>query len=185
MTRDDDGPRIPAGFNSMTSPPRPPRSGIESIPPERGSRRSASVKGGTGVRLVGGLIAVAAWLLVGWAANWSYLGGPNMTWGYGVVPYIALGVLAVLAGRRADRVAAWLIYLGGIIGATAVAWAAGPVGVAAGAAPELRAGYFTMLVIIAAGISVVVGLFVVWGGYWLGRQAKGDRPPNGLAAPTP
>ncbi len=175
MTRDDDGPRIPAGFNSMTSPPRPPRTRIESIPPTPDGRRHASVKWGTGARLTGSLIAVAAWLLLGWLANWSYLGGPKTTWGYGAAPYIALGVLAVLAGRRADRVAGWLIYLGGIIGATAVAWAAGPVGVSAGAAPELRAGYFTMLVIIAAGISVVVGLVAVWGGYWLGRQTKRDK----------
>ncbi len=178
MTRDDDGPRIPAGFNSMTSPPRPPRGGIESMRPERDSPRFASTTGGTGVRLAGGLLAVVAWLLVGWAAKWSYLGGPNMTWGYGVAPYVALGVLAVLAGRRADRVAALLIYLGGIIGATTLAWVAGPVGVEAGAAPELRAGYFMMLVIIAAGISAVVGLVAVWGGYWLGRQTKRDKRPT-------
>lgn len=124
-----------------------------------------------GVRLTAGLIPVAAWLLFGWAAGWSYLGGPNGGGGlWGVAPYLALGVLAVLAGWRADPVAAWLIVLGGIIGATAVAWAAGPVGVAAGA--DIRASYYTMLIVIAAAISAVAGLSVVWGGYWLGRQAK-------------
>jgi hypothetical protein len=79
-----------------------------------------------GIRLTAGLITVATWLLFGWAAGWSYLGGPNGAGAYGVAPYIALGVLAVLAGWRADPVAAWLIYLGGIIGATTVAWAPVP-----------------------------------------------------------
>ena len=123
-------------------------------------------------RLLAGLIAVAAWLLFGWASGWSYLGGPNGPGAYGVAPYIAIGVLAVLAGRRADPVAAWLIYLGGIVGATAVAWAAGPVGVVAGADPNMRASYYASLIVIAAAISAVIGLFVVWGGYWLGRQAR-------------
>jgi hypothetical protein len=125
-----------------------------------------------GIRLTAGLITVATWLLFGWAAGWSYLGGPNGAGAYGVAPYIALGVLAVLAGWRADPVAAWLIYLGGIIGATTVAWAAGPVGVEAGADPNMRASYYTSLIVIAAAISAVAGLFVVWGGYGLGRQAR-------------
>ena len=132
----------------------------------RGSSRPTSA------RLLAGLIAVAAWLLFGWAAGWSYLGGPNGAGAYGVAPYIAIGVLAVLAGRRADPVAAWLIYLGGIVGATVVAWAAGPVGVVAGADPNMRASYYASLIVIAAAISAVIGLFVVWGGYWLGRQAR-------------
>lgn len=134
----------------------------------RGSSRPTSA------RFLAVLIAVAAWLLFGWAAGWSYLGSsqPNGAGAYGVAPYIAIGVLAVLAGRRADPVAAWLIYLGGIVGATAVAWAAGPVGVVAGADPNMRASYYASLIVIAAAISAVIGLFVVWGGYWLGRQAR-------------
>jgi len=36
----------------------------------------------------------------------------------------------------------------------------------------MRAGYYTMLIVIAAAMSAVAGLFVVWGGYWLGRQAR-------------
>ena len=123
-----------------------------------------------------GLIAVAAWLLFGWASGWSYLGGPNGPGAYGVAPYIAIGVLAVLAGRRADPVAAWLIYLGGIVGATAVAWAAGPVGVVAGADPNMRASYYASLIAIAAAISAVLGLFVVWGGYWLARRTRREAP---------
>jgi hypothetical protein len=110
-----------------------------------------------GVRLTAGLITVAAWLLFGWAAGWSYLGGPNEAGASGVAPYIALGVLASLAGWRADPIAAWLIFLGGIIGATAVAWAAGPVGVAAGADPNMRASYYTSLIVIAGAISAVAG----------------------------
>jgi hypothetical protein len=127
-------------------------------------------------RLLAGLIAVAAWLLFGWASGWSYLGGPNGPVAYGVAPYIAIGLLAVLAGRRTDPVAAWLIYLGGIVGATAVAWAAGPVGVAAGTDPNMRASYYASLIVIAAAISGVLGLFVVWGGYWLARQANREAP---------
>jgi hypothetical protein len=94
-----------------------------------------------GARLLAGLIAVAAWLLFGWSSGWSYLGGPNGPGANGVAPYIAIGVLAVLAGWRTDPVAAWRIYLGGIVGATAVAWAAGPVGVVAGADPNMRASH--------------------------------------------
>ena len=129
-------------------------------PVTRGSSRR------TGVRLIAGLIAVAAWLLFGWAAGWTS----------GLAPYIALGVLAVLAGWRADAVAAWLIYLGGIVGAWAVTWAAGPVGVSAGADPNMRAGYHVMLIVIAAASSAVIGLPVVWGAYWLGRRVRGHKP---------
>jgi hypothetical protein len=137
----------------------------------RGSSRQKS-----SARLLAGLIAVAAWLLFGWASGWSYLGSPNGPGAYGVAPYIAIGVLAVLAGWRTDPVAAWLIYLGGIVGATAVAWAAGPVGVLAGADPNMRASYYASLIVIAAAISAVLGLFVVWGGYWLARQARREAP---------
>jgi hypothetical protein len=115
---------------------------------------------------------VAVWLLFGWVSGWSYLGGPNGPGAYGVVPYIAIGVLAVLAGWRTDPVAARLIYLGGIVGATAVAWAAGPVGVVAGADPNMRASYYASLIAIAAATSAVLGLLVVWGGYWLARQTR-------------
>ncbi len=125
----------------------------------------------TGIRLIGGLVAVAAWLLFGWASGWSYLGGPTGAGALAVAPYIALGVLAVLAGWRADPVAARLIYLGGVVGAAVVAWVAGPVGVEAGADPNMRASYFAMLIVMAAAISAVVGLLVVWGGYRLARQA--------------
>lgn len=40
MSRGDQGPGIPAGFNQFTSPPRPPRTGIKSVRP----RRSSSVR---------------------------------------------------------------------------------------------------------------------------------------------
>jgi hypothetical protein len=138
--------------------------------------RRGSSRQKPGARPLAGLIAVAVWLLFGWASGWSYLGGPNGPGAFGVAPYIGIGVLAVLAGRRTDPVAAWLIYLGGIVGATAVAWAAGPVGVAAGADPNMRASYYASLIVIAAAISAVLGLFVVWGGYWLARQSSRGRP---------
>jgi hypothetical protein len=124
-----------------------------------------------GVPLTAALIAVAAWLLYGWAAGWRYLGGPNEAGALGLAPYVGLGLLAVLAGRRANPAAAWLILLGGIIGAAAVAWVAGPVGVEAGADPNMRAGYFVSLVVIAGAISAVAGAFVVWAGYFLGRRS--------------
>jgi hypothetical protein len=144
--------------------------------------RRGSSRQQTGARFLAGLIAVAAWLLFGWASGWSYLGGPNGPGAYGVAPYIAIGVLAVLAGRWTDPVAAWLIYLGGIVGASAVAWAAGPVGVEAGADPNMRASYYASLIVIAAAISAVLGLLVVWGGYWLahlaGRGGPGQTRPR-------
>lgn len=124
-----------------------------------------------GARLVAGPIAVAAWLLFGWTSGWSYLGGSNEPGAYGVAPYISVGALAFLAGQRSDRVAAWLTYLGGIVGAIAVAWAAGPVGVVAGADPDMHASYYVSLIVIAAAISALLGLFVVWGAYRLGRHA--------------
>jgi hypothetical protein len=127
-----------------------------------------------GARFLAGLTAVAAWLLFGWTSGWSYLGkgaGAN-----GVAPYIAMGVLAILAGWRTDPVAAWLIYLGGIIGASAVAWAAGPVGVLPEADPKMRASYYAQLIVIAGAISAVLGLFAVWGPYWLARLARREGP---------
>jgi len=36
----------------------------------------------------------------------------------------------------------------------------------------MRAGYYTMLIVIAAAMSAVAGLFVVWGGYWAGSSSQ-------------
>ena len=123
-----------------------------------------------GVRLLAALIAVAAWVLFGWTSGWSYLGSQKPVGAYGVAPYVAIGVLALLAGRWADRVAAWLVYVGGIAGAAVVAWAAGPVGVFPDADPNMRSSYYASLIVIAAGISAVLGAIVVWGAYWLARR---------------
>jgi hypothetical protein len=71
---------------------------------------------------------------------------------------------------RRNLVAARLIYLGGIAGASAVAWAAGAVGVEPTADPAMRSSYYAMLIVIAAGVSAVVGFAVVAAGYWLVRR---------------
>ena len=125
-----------------------------------------AVPGNTG-RCVG-LITVAAWLVIGTG------GGPLP-----LAPFFVAGALACLVGWRRDPVAARVIYVGGIIGAAAVAWAAGPVGVEQGADPAMRSSYYAMLVVIAAGVSAALGAFVVVAGYWLGRlvtRGHGSRP---------
>jgi len=111
-------------------------------------------------------------MLFGWTSGWSYLGGPNPPGAYGVAPYVAMGVLALVAGRRTDPEAAWIIYLGGIAGASVVAWAAGAVGVVPGADPNMRASYYASLIVIGGAIASVLGFFVVWGGYWLARRTR-------------
>ena len=74
------------------------------------------------------------------------------------------------------RVAALVIYLGGIVGATIVAVAAGAVGVEPGADPAMRSSYYGMLVFLAAAVAAVLGLFVVAGGYLVGRLARRLKP---------
>jgi hypothetical protein len=120
-----------------------------------------------GLWLSVGVITVGAWLVIGTGHDNLYLG-----------PYVALGALACLAGWRGDRVAALVIYLGGIAGATAVAWLAGPVGVRDDGINfiESRSSYYAMLVIIAAAVAAVVGLVAVAGGYLVGRLARSLKP---------
>jgi len=118
--------------------------------------------------LAAGVTTVAAWLLIGTGHNNAYLG-----------PYVALGALACVAGWRGDRVAAVAIYLGGIIGATAVAWAAGAVGVEPGQDPAMRSSYHAMLVIVALAVSAVLGSVVVGVGYLLGRLVGGKSRRQG------
>jgi len=117
--------------------------------------------------LSAGVITVVAWLVTGTGHDNLYLG-----------PYVVLGALACLAGWRRDRVAALVIYLGGIIGAMAVAWSAGPVGVRDDGINfiESRSAYFEMLVIIAAAVAAVLGLLVVAGGYLVGRLVRRLKP---------
>lgn len=118
-----------------------------------------------GLWVCAGVITVAAWLVIGSGHDNAYLG-----------PYVALGALACLAGWRGDRVAALVIYLGGIVGATAVALAAGAVGVEPGADPAMRSSYYAMLVIIAAAVAAVIGLLVVAVSYQVGRLVRGRQP---------
>lgn len=118
-----------------------------------------------GFWLSAGVITVAAWLVIGTGHTNDYLG-----------PYVALGALACLAGSRGDRIAALVIYLGGIVGATTVAWAAGAVGVEPGADPAMRSSYYGMLVFLAAAVAAVIGLFVVAGGYLVGRLVRRQKP---------
>jgi hypothetical protein len=118
-----------------------------------------------GLWVCAGVITVAAWLVIGSDHDNAYLG-----------PYVALGALACLAGWRGDRVAALVIYLGGIVGATAVALAAGAVGVEPGADPAMRSSYYAMLVIIAAAVAAVIGLLVVAVSYQVGRLVRRRQP---------
>ena len=118
-----------------------------------------------GLWLSAGVITVAAWLVIGSGHDNAYLG-----------PYLALGVLACLAGWRGDRVTALVIYLGGIVGATTVAVAAGAVGVEPGADSAMRSSYYAMLVIIAAAVAAVLGLVAVAGGYLVGRLVRRLKP---------
>ena len=111
-----------------------------------------------GLWLSAGVITVAAWLVIGSGHDNAYPG-----------PYLALGALACLAGWWGDRVAALVICAGGIVGATIVAVAAGAVGVEPGADPAMRSSYYGMLVFLAAAVAAVLGLFVVAGGYLVGR----------------
>jgi hypothetical protein len=118
-------------------------------------------------RLAAGVITAAAFLVIG------IVGGDGFTPSNGlefVEWFLGPGAIACLAGWRRDPVAARLIYLGGIVGATAVAWAAGAVGVEPGADPAMRSSYHLMLILIAAGIAAVVGLAAVVAGFWLGRR---------------
>jgi hypothetical protein len=112
-----------------------------------------------------GVITVAAWLVIGSGHDNAYLG-----------PYLVLGALACLAGWWGDRVAALVIYLGGIVGATIVAVAAGAVGVEPGADPAMRSSYYGMLVFLAVAVASVLGLFVVAGGYLVGSLIKRLKP---------
>lgn len=114
-----------------------------------------------GLWLAAGVITVVAWLVIGTGHDNVYLG-----------PYVALGALACLAGWRRDPIAALVIYLGGIVGATTVAVAAGAVGVEPDADPAMRSSYYAMLVIIAAAVATVVGLLVVAVGYQVGRLVR-------------
>ena len=117
--------------------------------------------------LSAGVITVVAWLVIGTGHTNLYLG-----------PYVALGALACLAGWRGDRVAALVIYLGGIIGATAVAWSAGPVGLRDDGINFIasRSAYLEMLVIIAAAVAAVLGPVAVAGGYLVGRLVRRLKP---------
>jgi hypothetical protein len=113
--------------------------------------------GRTAIRLLAGLTATAVWS----AAPTNDLR---------LVPFLVTGALACVAGWQRDPATAWLLYLGGILGATAGAWAAGPVGVLPGEDPVMRSSYHMMLVVIAAGIAAILGGLEILAGYWLGRR---------------
>ena len=118
-----------------------------------------------GLWLSAGVITVAAWLVIGSGHDNAYLG-----------PYLALGVLACLAGWRGDRVAALVIYLGGIVGASIVAWAPGADWYSSAEDPAHRLGYFQMYVFLAAAVAAVLGPVAVAGGYLVGRLVRRLKP---------
>ena len=115
--------------------------------------------------LSAGAITVVAWLVIGTGHTNLYLG-----------PYVVLAALACLAGWWGDRVAALVIYLGGIVGATTVAWAPGADWYSSAEDPAHRQGYFEMVVIMAGVVAAVLGLLVVVGGYLVGRAIRRRKP---------
>lgn len=117
-----------------------------------------------GFRLSVGAASVAAWLVVA-----TIVGNDRGDVFAVLAPFAGVGVLASLAGWRTDAMAAVAIYLGGIVGATTVAWAAGAVGVEPGADPAMRTSYHATLIVIAAAIAAMVGSVIVFVGYRLGR----------------
>lgn len=139
--------------------------------------------GDNSLRVAAIALTLAAFLAIGVAGGRGF--SPSSLPEY-LLWFLAPAVLAVLSGARRDPIMASLTYLSAIFGAVAVAWAAGPVGVLPGADPAMRSSYYGTLVIIAAGVSAVIGCFVVAGGYWLGRRlaerrhsGTGDRPRGG------
>jgi hypothetical protein len=70
------------------------------------------------------------------------------------------------------------VYLGGIVGAAAVAWAAGAPEVEPDADPAMRDAYELMVTVIAAGASAVLGFLGVVAGYSLGRVMGSRRDPG-------
>lgn len=82
--RGDDGPGIPAGFNQFSSPPRPPSTGTDSIPPPPGSRR------------FGGVLAPAVLLMLGIVL--VAVGFLDESSGDRDFPVMALGVVALIGG---------------------------------------------------------------------------------------
>ena len=115
--------------------------------------------------LSAGVITVVAWLVIGTGHDNLYLG-----------PYVVLGALACLAGWRGDRVAALVIYLGGIVGARTVAWAPGADWYSSAEDPAHRQGYFNLVVTMAGSVAAVLGLLVVVGGYLVGRAVRRRKP---------
>lgn len=117
--RDVDGPGIPAGFNDMTSPPRAPRTGTESIPPPPGSRPMDAL----GARLTRAELAFWLWwalaTTVGWIVGFAICEAlKDFVESFsadGAVIGISVGVLQWLALKRRINRAGWWV-LATIIG---------------------------------------------------------------------
>lgn len=123
-------------------------------------------------RLSAGAAAVAAWLVIA-----TIVGHDRGDLFAVLAPFSALGLLSFLAGSRTEAIAAAAILFGGIVGATAVAIAAGAIGVAPSVDPAFRSSYHGMLIMIDAGIAAVVGSVFVFGGYRLGRMVTRRKLP--------
>jgi hypothetical protein len=107
--------------------------------------------------LFAGVIAVAVYLVVA-----MIFADDRRDYHAIQAPILALGVLACPAGWRRDPVVAFAILIGGIVGATAVAWSAGPV-----------------IVMIMAAVAAAGGSLTVSAGYLLGRLVRRvTRRPN-------
>jgi hypothetical protein len=125
-----------------------------------------------GYPLVAAALTLASFLIMGIAGGDGFRQGTVLellAW------FVAPAALAFVAGLRRDPVASRLVYLAGIVGATAVAWAGGAVGVEPDADPAMRSSYHMMLIVIAAGIAAVVGLVAAAAAYWAGRRVTASK----------
>ncbi len=125
-------------------------------------------------RVGAGVATFASWLALG--AGGQALRTPGRAGVDGMADLVGLvawfaaaAALAGLAGWRHDWIAAAAVYLGGIVGAAAVAWAAGVPEVVPGEPSAMRTAYHGMVMMVAAGMSAVLGALVVTAAYGLGR----------------
>jgi hypothetical protein len=114
MTRDRrDDPGIPAGFNGMSSPPRPPRTGTEAMRSPRSSRTSTSPKAQLtelewGPALWWVLATTVGWV-VGFAVCEAFKDFVESFNSDGAVIGVSIGIMQWLVLRRHFNRAGWWV----------------------------------------------------------------------------